>query len=161
MAAWKALSEKPGPLGARIDMVLSMVRIGFFFDDSDLISKMLEKSQSLIDEGGDWDRRNRLRVFKGIHLISIRDFKGAMTLLLDALATFTCTELMSYKDFVWYTVLTSMITLDRPDMKEKVLDAPEILEVIHDIPELESFSSSLYACNYSQFYKSLGEKRDF
>ena len=77
-------------------------------------------STSLIDEGGDWDRRNRLKVYEGIHRMSIRDFKGAVALLLDSLATFTSTEMMEYKDFVKYTVLTAAITLPRPELKKKV-----------------------------------------
>lgn len=62
---------------------------------------------------------------------------------------------MEYKDFVRYTVLASILTLDRPSMKKRVLTSPEILEVIHEIPDLESFSTSLYNCNYAQFFKSL------
>lgn len=30
---------------------------------------------SLIDEGGDWDRRNRLKVYRGVYCMFIRDFK--------------------------------------------------------------------------------------
>ena len=35
----------------------------------------------LIDEGGDWDRRNRLKVYNGLHLLSIRQFKRGGKLL--------------------------------------------------------------------------------
>ena len=75
---------------------------------------------SLIEEGGDWDRRNRLKVYEGMYKISIRDFKGAVDNLLDTLATFTSTELMDYKDFVKYAVLAAALTLKRPDFKKKV-----------------------------------------
>jgi len=33
-----------------------------------------------------------------------RDFRGAAALLLDGVATFTCTELCSYETFIFYTV---------------------------------------------------------
>jgi len=75
----------------------------------------------LIEEGGDWDRRNRLKVYQGINFLINRDFKSATPLLLDTLATFSSTELMDYKDFVKYAVLSSMITLKRPDLKAKVI----------------------------------------
>lgn len=75
---------------------------------------------SLIDEGGDWDRRNRLKVYRGIYCMSIRDFKQAATLFLDTVATFTSYELMDYQTFVTYTVLCSMIALERPELREKV-----------------------------------------
>jgi 26S proteasome regulatory subunit N7 len=75
---------------------------------------------SLIDEGGDWDRRNRLKVYRGMYCMSIRDFKKAAGLFLDTVATFTSYELMDYPSFVTYTVICSMIALDRPDLREKV-----------------------------------------
>ncbi len=75
---------------------------------------------SLIDEGGDWDRRNRLKVYEGLYLLSIRDFKKGAGLLLDGLATFTSTELMDYKNFVKYCVIASVLTLNRSDLKKKV-----------------------------------------
>ncbi|KAJ1328842.1 hypothetical protein BSLG_009886 [Batrachochytrium salamandrivorans] len=91
--------------------------------DNELVSKSIDKVKILIEEGGDWDRRNRLKVYEGIYRISIRDFKGAINMLLDSLATFTSTELMEYKDFVRYTVLTAALTLPRPEFKSKVVNA--------------------------------------
>lgn len=75
----------------------------------------------LIDEGGDWDRRNRLKVYKGVYCMSIRQFKEAAALFLDTIATFTSYELMTYPTFVTYTVLCSVIALERPQLREKVL----------------------------------------
>ncbi|KAI8843470.1 26S proteasome subunit RPN7-domain-containing protein [Chytriomyces cf. hyalinus JEL632] len=155
VAAFKLAYEKTGPLGTRIDIVFFMIRIGFFHDDSDLINRNIEKARGLINEGGDWDRRNRLKVYEGILKMSTRDFKGASDLLLDTLATFTSTELFEYKDFVKYAVLVAAITLKRPDFKTKVINAPEILEVIHDIPNLAEYANSLYKCEYAQFFTSL------
>lgn len=74
----------------------------------------------LIDEGGDWDRRNRLKVYRGVYCMAVRDFKSAASLFLDTVATFTSYELMDYESFVTYTVLCSMIALDRPELREKV-----------------------------------------
>ncbi|KAI9352789.1 26S proteasome subunit RPN7-domain-containing protein [Obelidium mucronatum] len=155
VAAHKLALEKTGPLGARIDLVFAQIRIGFFHNDLDLINKNIEKARSLINEGGDWDRRNRLKVYEGLHKMSSRDFKGAADLLLDTLATFTSTELMEYKEFVKYVVLCATITLKRPELKSRVINAPEILEVIHDIPHLSDYANSLYKCEYAQFFNSL------
>ncbi|KAJ3014747.1 26S proteasome non-ATPase regulatory subunit 6 [Thoreauomyces humboldtii] len=155
LTAYRVAFDKTGPLGHRIDLVFACIRIGFFFRDNDLISRNIDKAKTLIEEGGDWDRRNRLKVYEGIYRISVRDFKGAIQLFLDTLATFTSTELMEYKDFVKYTVFTAAITLKRPDFKAKIIDAPEILEVIDQVPNLSDFAKSLYACNYSQFFRSL------
>ncbi|KAJ1543494.1 26S proteasome non-ATPase regulatory subunit 6 [Nowakowskiella sp. JEL0078] len=155
ISSYRIAYDKTGPLGHRIDMIFALIRIGFFFNDNELISKNIEKAKILIEEGGDWDRRNRLKVYEGIYLISIRNFKTAADLILDTLATFTSTELMAYKDFVKYATLTAAITLKRPEFKKRVINAPEILEVIHDIPHLQDYANSLYKANYAQFFKSL------
>jgi len=75
---------------------------------------------SLIDSGGDWDRRNRLKVYRALHHLSIRDFKEAADLLIDSLSTFTSTELMEYEEFVAYTVLAAGVGCDRKGIKTKV-----------------------------------------
>lgn len=79
--------------------------------------------RSLIEEGGDWDRRNRLKVYQGLYCVAIRDFKQAAELFLDTVSTFTSYELMDYKTFVTYTVYVCMIALKRPDLREKVGDS--------------------------------------
>ncbi|KAG2230398.1 26S proteasome subunit RPN7-domain-containing protein [Thamnidium elegans] len=155
LIAYENLLKRSITLGTRIDIVFTFVRIGFFFGDNSLVRPNIEKLRELIDQGGDWDRRNRLKVYEGVYLMSIRDFKGAAALFLDTLSTFTSTEIMSYQDFVKYAVLTSLISMKRVDIKKRVLDSPEILEVISDIPHLEDFMTSLYNCKYAQFFRSL------
>ena len=84
----------------------------------------------LIDEGGDWDRRNRLKVYRGTYCMAVRDFKLAASLFLDTVATFTSYELMDYKTFVTYTVFCSMIALSRPDLREKVSLVSSLLQYV-------------------------------
>lgn len=77
-------------------------------------------SRRLFERGGDWERKNRLKVYEGLFRLASRDFKTAAQLFLDAIATFTCTELMPYKSFVFYTVLVCVVSLDRVALKQKV-----------------------------------------
>ncbi|KAI8892740.1 26S proteasome subunit RPN7-domain-containing protein [Globomyces pollinis-pini] len=157
ITAYNLAIKKTGPLGHRIDLYFSLIRVGFFFLDNDLIQNNIDLVHELIEKGGDWDRRNRLKVYKGIYLISKRQFKEATDMLLDTLATFTSTELMDYKDFVRYCVLTAALTLNRPDFKLKVLDSPEILECIHQIPHLSDYANAFYHCKYQQFFVALAQ----
>lgn len=60
---------------------------------------------------------------------------------------------MSYEMLIFYSVVTSVITLERVDLKKRVVDAPEILTVIDSIPNLTSFLNSLYMCQYGAFFK--------
>ena len=63
-------------------------------------------------------------------------------------------ELFSYETCIFYTVLTSVPTLDRVSLKSKVVDAPEILTVIESIPHLSTYLNALYSCQYADFFKA-------
>lgn len=155
LTAFRKTYDKTVALGHRLDIVFYLLRIGLFYMDSDLITRNSEKAKSLIEEGGDWDRRNRLKVYQGLYCVAIRDFKQAAELFLDTVSTFTSYELMDYKTFVTYTVYVCMIALKRPDLREKVIKGAEILEVLHSLPSVRQYLFSLYECRYSVFFQSL------
>jgi len=153
--------EKTVSLGQRLDILFHMIRIGLFYTDHDLISRNVEKARTLIDEGGDWDRRNRLRVYEGLYCMAVRDFKKAANLFLETVSTFTCYELTDYRTFVTYTVLCSMISLPRVQLRKDVVKGSEILEVLHGAPDIQEFLFSLYNCQYAKFFVKLAWVEDF
>lgn len=112
----------------------------------------------MIEEGGDWDRRNRLKVYQGTYCIAVRDFKEAANFFLDTISTFTSYELMDYNTFVRYTVYLSMISLPRNELRDKIIKGSEILEVLHSNPDVKDYLFSLYNCQYADFFKNLGTK---
>jgi 26S proteasome regulatory subunit N7 len=122
--------EKTSILGTKIDLVLAMIRVGLFFGDKVFVKKTVERANALVESGGDWDRRNRLKAYKGLHLLTIRSYNLAAPLLLDSLSTFTSYELCSYSSLVVYAVLAGSLSLKRVDFKAKVVDAPEIKAIL-------------------------------
>ena len=88
------------------------MRIGLFYLDHVLLTRNIEKAMTLI-EGGDWDRRNRLKFYQGAYCIAIRDFKAATNFFLDTVSTYTSYELINYATFVRYTVYVATISLPR------------------------------------------------
>ncbi|GBG85988.1 hypothetical protein CBR_g40800 [Chara braunii] len=153
LEALKATEAKTVAIGQKIDLIFHILRIGFFCADFDLISKNLDKAKSLFHgEGGDWERKNRLKVYEGLFFMATRNFKKAANLFLDSISTFTSYELLPYTTFIFYTVLTSIVSLDRVALKSKVVDAPEILAVIRDVPHLSDFLNALYNCDYRTFF---------
>ncbi|KAA0190172.1 hypothetical protein HAZT_HAZT009053 [Hyalella azteca] len=155
ISAIAATSEKTVSLGQRLDLVFHNIRIGLFYLDHGLISKNIEKAKTLIEEGGDWDRRNRLKVYEGVYCMSIRDFKRASSLFLDTISTFTSYELMDYNKFVWYCVVVCMLALPRNELRQNVLKGAEIQEVLHSTPDLREYLHSLYDCQYQTFFAKL------
>ena len=130
IAAYEVLFEKTGPLGTKIDIVLAIIRIGLFFGDKLFVKKQVDRANILVESGGDWDRRNRLKAYKGLHLLTVRSYNLAAPLLLDSLSTFTSYELCSYSNLVVYSVLAGSLSLKRVDFKAKVVDAPEIKAIL-------------------------------
>lgn len=130
MAAYEELLEKTNILGTKIDITFAIIRIGLFFGDKMLVKKTIEKANALVESGGDWDRRNRLKAYQGVHLLTIRSHGLAAPLLLDSLSTFTSYELCSYSSLIIYAVLAGSVALKRVDFKAKVVDAPEIKAVV-------------------------------
>lgn len=147
-----------------------------------LSSLLFSSLCSLNDKGGDWDRRNRLKVYRGLFLLTQRDFAGASSLLMDSLATFTAHELLSYEAFVFYTVLAGLKTLGssvasgggaRTELKKKLVDSPDVLSCLSTPPPSSSSSSapssaalsattslgellnSFYECRYKDFFRAL------
>ena len=96
------------------------------------MKKNIERAKTLVESGGDWDRRNRLKAYQGLHLLTVRSYNLAAPLLLDSLSTFTSYELCSYSSLVVYSVLTGSVSLKRVDFKSKVVDAPEIRAILGD-----------------------------
>nr|CAB3265245.1 26S proteasome non-ATPase regulatory subunit 6 [Phallusia mammillata] len=157
LAVFRKAYDKTIALGHRLDIIFNLIRIGLFYMDHDLITRNVDKAKQLIEEGGDWDRRNRLKVYQGLYSIAIRDFKSAATLFLETVSTFTSYELMDYETFVTYTVYVSMMALDRPQLRDKVVKGSEILEILYDQTSTKQYLFSLYDCHYAQFFLRLAE----
>ncbi|CAI4841642.1 ASN_HP2_G0053890.mRNA.1.CDS.1 [Saccharomyces cerevisiae] len=146
--------------GAKIDVMLTIARLGFFYNDQLYVKEKLEAVNSMIEKGGDWERRNRYKTYYGIHCLAVRNFKEAAKLLVDSLATFTSIELTSYESIAIYASVTGLFTLERTDLKSKVIDSPELLSLISTTAALQSISSltiSLYASDYASYFPYLLE----
>lgn len=121
LSAFRKTYDKTVSLGHRLDIIFHNIRIGLFYIDHDLVTKNIEKAKTLIEEGGDWDRRNRLKVYQGLYCMVIRDFKEASGCFLDTVSTFTSYELMEYSTFVRYCVYMGIIALPRNQLRDKVI----------------------------------------
>jgi hypothetical protein len=132
LSSYEGVFEKTGILGTKIDLVLAIIRIGIFFGDRLSVKKNVDRAKTLVESGGDWDRRNRLKAYQGLHLLTTRSYNLAAPLLLDSLSTFTSYELCSYSSLVVYSVLAGSESLKRLDFKTKVVDAPEIRAILGD-----------------------------
>lgn len=151
LEALQVCFEKTVGIGGKLDNILTVIRIAFFFDDPELAKKEIERAKGELKKGGDWERRNRLKVYEGIYFTSVRNFKDAAELFLNVMPTFTAVEVVEFKDFVFYTVIVSMVALDRATLREKLVKSPEVLSVIEQTPKLREFMDSFFYCDYKKF----------
>uniref|UniRef100_A0A7S1KLS4 PCI domain-containing protein n=1 Tax=Percolomonas cosmopolitus TaxID=63605 RepID=A0A7S1KLS4_9EUKA len=155
----QCISESVG-VGPKLDLVFTKMRIAFFTLNVPVLRTLIERANTLLEEGGDWERRNRLRIYEGITFMLLRDFKRAAEAFLSSVSTFSATELMSYEDFVFYTVSLSMLALDRPQLNKKVLLNSDVLTVIGTLGPLEDYLRSFYNSKYQQFLLRLCDVLD-
>ena len=107
------------------------------------------------DKGGDWDRRNRLKVYNGLLAIVQRDFKRASASLLDSVSTFTALEILTFEHFMFYTVLVALKTLERTQLKKKIIDSPDVIAALSTEPLLATLTSSFYEGRYADFLNAM------
>ncbi len=118
------------------------------------MNEFLTEAKKFADLGGDWDRRNRLKVYEALTLLATRDFKSASSLFIDGISTFSCVEMCSYDQFIFYAVVICVVALPRTDLYKKIISNPQIISVIRTQPELQTFLMSLYRCEYKTFFQS-------
>jgi len=145
--------------GKTIDATMESARVSIFHGDTKKSAELIAKASKLAQDGGDWDRRNRLKVYTALSKILARDIKTAASLLVDCIATFSCNELCSYTDFIVYTIITNILHLPRTELKEKIIDGPEILSVSNDIPVVCRLVNTLYDCDYKGYLQAMVELR--
>ena len=153
IAEFKETIEKTQSFNTKIDAIFEILHIGILNKDLDLLKEYLVKIKDLLKDGGDWEKRNRLKVYDGLNYILNRNFKEAGKLFLEALMTFTSYELFDYKTFVFYTAVTNIITVDRNTLKNRVIDNSDVVSCINEIPHLENFLNTFYEGNYNEFLK--------
>lgn len=88
-------------------------------------------------------------------MLITRDFKESAALFIDGISTFSCVELCSYDEFIFYAVIICIVSLPRTDLYKKIICNPQIISVIRTQPELQTFLQSLYRCDYKTFYEGL------
>lgn len=146
--------DKAGATDIKIDITLKMMLVGFKVKDHERLRKHVEEVTALLEEGGDWERKNRFKAYEAVYLMMVRNFKQAAFNLLEILATFTSTELLPFDDFIKYTVLMSLASLDRASIRSKVVHAPEVLSAVKNIPAVHQFLDSLFKCKYREFFRA-------
>lgn len=155
VAVLRAIVARTAAVGTKIDAFFALVRLGFIFEDVPLLNEALESAASLMEKGGDWDRRNRFKVYEGLSLLQKREFARAATLLSASLATFTSVGLVSFLQIAKYAIVSGIFSFSRAQLKAKIVNNPEIAEVLNELPLHRDLLQSFYAGKYAEFFAAL------
>ena len=134
----------------KIEVLFEILLMNIEKFDIESVKKDIATCTQLVEDGADWDKKNKLKVFEGVYCMIIRDFKKASDLLLSCVASFTCVELLDYKTFVFYAVVMAMVSQDRKTLKKGVIHSSDIKAIISD--SLKKYVESFYNCEYKPFF---------
>lgn len=143
--------------GFKLELLFLGIRIGLFWNDLNLASGYIKRVQDLLKTTSDWERKNRFKVYQALFYLITRNFVAASELFLDSLTTFTAVELISFDRLILYTIVSSIVSIDRKTIKSKLLSSPDILKIALQ-PENEfllEFIESFYNGEYRQFFEKL------
>ena len=156
LETFKETIEQTTSFNTKIDAIFEILHIGLMDKNQDILKEYLEKCHELLkSEGGDWEKKNRLKIYEGLNFVLNKNFKDAGKNFLDALMTFTSYELFDFKTFVFYTAITNIITVDRKTLKDRIIDNSDVLSCINEIPHLQKFLNTFYDGEYEKFFKEL------
>jgi 26S proteasome regulatory subunit N7 len=119
------------------------------------LNEQLAAAKKLAEAGGDWDRRNRLKVYEATALLLTRDFARAAPLLVEGVATFACAELCTYDEFVFRAVAVCVAALPRTELAKRIVGNPQVVAALRSQPALQGFLLALHRCNYREFFAGL------
>jgi len=152
VAAADKCAGKTLAIGQKLDLCFLKIRLGIAVGDNDVALKAIEEAKKM-QKQGDWERRNRLRIYEGLYRVMVRNFADAAKLLLDGLSTFAATELLDNDEFVFITVIVSFISLKRPELKAQIVDSPDVMAA--DVLKARALVSALYLSRYGDFLSAL------
>ena len=150
---FKKVIDKTQSFNLKMDAVFEIMHMSLLDKDLHTLKEYLNLSTKLLKDAGDWEKRNKLKVYEGLYNLLTKNFKDAGKLFLQALMTFTNYELFDYKKFVFYTAITNIITVDRSTLKSQVIDNSDVVACIREIPHLQVFLDSFYNGDYKLFFE--------
>lgn len=140
--------------GPKLDLCFQRIRLGIAFSDNDIAAKGISDAHRLFKDG-DWEHRNRLKVYEGIYRVCVRDFRRGSELLMDSITTFASGELITFKDFIFITIVASLPVLSRGDLKKRIIDSPEVISA--GVADVYGLVTAIYGCRYRDVFPALDQ----
>ena len=145
--------KKSGGASKKMEILFEILLMNIDKEDIETIKKDITTCHKLVEEGADWDKKNKLKIFEGVYCMMIRDFKKAADLFINSIATFTAVELMTMTEFIFYAEVLGLLTQDRKTLRKYIINSPDVLAVNREIEHLKEYGESFFNCNYRTFFQ--------
>lgn len=141
----------------RLDAIFALFRIAYFHGcNVKDMGKAISKAHELVDKGGDWRSRNKLKAYEAIYCLAVRDYSRAADLFIDCVSTFESYELVDFGTIIQYCVLACALALERHALQAALRRQGAAVQALRSrFPELRELVESLHECRYADFMKSL------
>ena len=78
MEQFKETIAQTSSFNTKFDAIFEILHIGLLEKNQDILKEYLSKCKELLkDEGGDWEKKNRFKVYEGLNFILNKNFKDA------------------------------------------------------------------------------------
>lgn len=147
--------EKTAGSQKKLEFYLAILNSYYIHHDVQQFSHYLAICRGLNEEGGDWEKKNKLMVYEGIWSLMRRRLPEAAASLLGAVNTFNAPEVLSFETLVGYASILSLLTLPRREVKEKLISNSEIIGVLNENQVLSDFVTATFNSDHSRFFETL------
>ncbi len=151
----KKVLEKTAGNQKKLEYNLLILHTFYQEDELGKFGEYLEICNKLNEEGGDWEKKNKLDVYRGIMMMIRREFSQASLTFLGCVNTFNASEIISFEKLVFYGAVLGILTLPRKTVKEKIIDNSDVVSILLENSLLQDFIFSFYQSNYQGFFKIL------
>lgn len=144
-------------VGASKKLEFSMDMLQSFHEQRDATKyrEWLAKCIALEEEGSDWEKKNKLSLYKALANVQRRDFRLAATQMLETITTFNSPEILPFSKLVFYATLLGVLSLPRKTVIEKLVRSSDVSTELRRSPRVEALLGAFHRCRYGDFFPAL------
>jgi 26S proteasome regulatory subunit N7 len=120
----------------------------------------LKICEGLEEEGSDWEKKNKMSLYKAIENIRKRNFEIASGQLISTINTFNSKEIIEFNDLIFYCVLLGILSLPRRVVKEKLVQSSDVNTELKRDLKVEKLLKTFHKCDYQSFFPVLLQVRE-
>lgn len=153
---FKKIYEKAIGSNIRIDILFQLLHYYLAIDPTSAkVRSTIKKIEGILEDEGDWSRRNRFSVYKSVLAINTKQLDIASNLSVAASLTFASSDFIPLETLALLCVVSSIPTMPRPELKTKIIECSDFIQIYKENPVISNLLFSFYECRFKEFFYSL------